>query len=86
MTFDEALSELQADMLSPEWIFLVEETEKLLANTPAEDTDREISNIGHCYLTMLRFSAPNMPETHKLGISYAFTELLRSRSRLKGAN
>jgi len=51
-----------------------------LANTSADDVDREITNMGHRMMLALKHS-PNLSEALQYGLPFAFVELVRERMR-----
>jgi hypothetical protein len=81
MTPEQALRAIQSEMTSPDWIWVMEEFEKLLANTPADDLERECRNLGHCLMLTLKRTAPQMSEAMQYGLPFAFIELLRTKMK-----
>jgi len=78
---DSALEYIQSVILSyPDADELVAGFDELLANVPAADLDREINNLGHCLMLILKKTAPDMPETIQYGLPFAFAEILRERN------
>jgi hypothetical protein len=84
MTPEQALRSIQAEMTSPDWIWCLGEFEKLLANTPAEDLEREVNNVAHCLMLTLKRTAPQMSEAMQYSLPYSFSRLLLERMRAKG--
>jgi hypothetical protein len=90
MNSEQALSAIQSNMTSDDWIWLINEYEKMLPNDalfpahiPATDIEGRCNYLGHClYLTMKR-TAPDEPESLHLGLPYAFSRLLLDRMRKK---
>jgi hypothetical protein len=85
MNTEESLRSIQAEMTSPDWMAVLTEFEKLLANTPKYDIERECDNIGHCLMLTLKSMAPDMPEATQYSLPYAFTRLLRDQMRINKA-
>jgi hypothetical protein len=70
-------------MDNADWSFLLEQSEQLLARMPGDDLDGKISELGDCYLSVLRFGAKDMPEDNQNIIAIAFIEKLRARLKEK---
>jgi hypothetical protein len=73
-----ALHEIQKTF-PPEMVELVGEFEKLLADVPPADLDREINNLGVILRETLTKTAPQMSEPMTYALPYGFIELLRNR-------
>jgi hypothetical protein len=82
MNQEQALSAIQAQMTSPDWVWLMDEYVKLLADTPKDDIERECDNVGHCLMLTLKRTAPQMSEATAYGLPYAFSRLLLQRLEL----
>jgi hypothetical protein len=75
-----ALSQIQSAIKShAETDDLLDNFADLLADVPAGDLDREISNIGHIAMLTLKRTAPQMSEAMQYGLPFAFAELLREK-------
>jgi hypothetical protein len=72
------LHEIQQSFPS-EMLELLDEFEKMLADIPADDLDREISNIGHVLMLTLKNTAPHLSEAMQYSLPFAFVEMLRER-------
>ena len=73
-----ALHEIQKTF-SPEILELLLDFERLLADVPADDLDREIINLGVILRETLQKTAPQMPESMQYALPFGFIELLRTR-------
>jgi hypothetical protein len=64
----------------------MDEYEKLLSATPADDLEREVNNVAHCLVLTLKRTAPQMSDDMIYIMPYAFSRLLLDRMRLKARN
>jgi hypothetical protein len=77
---EKALTEIQkAFVAMPETESMLAGYAALLANTPADDIERQCNNIGHCFYLTLQQTAPDMSEAMQLGLPYAISRLLLQR-------
>lgn len=75
-----ALHQIQQSF-PPEMVGLLNEFEKLLADVPPHDLDREINDVGVILRETLQKTAPQMSETMQYALPYGFIELLRTRMK-----
>lgn len=69
------------EALGTDGLKLADEFADMLANTPADDLDREIDNLGHILMLALKTTAPHLSEAMMYGLPFAFAELIRERMR-----
>jgi hypothetical protein len=63
----------------PEVLELADEFAEMLKGTPAVDLEREANNIGHILMTILKHAVPQMRESMKYALPYAFSRLILQR-------
>jgi hypothetical protein len=83
-TLSKAIDETQRlmQMSNPDWTYLLDETEGILAGMPGDDVEAKIIEIRDTYLTMLRLGS-DMPEASQNMIALAFAKKLRQRLKAK---
>jgi hypothetical protein len=63
----------------PEVLELADEFAEMLKGAPADDLEREANNIGNILMTILKHAVPQMKESMRYSLPFAFSRLLLQR-------
>lgn len=86
MNTEQALRSIQNEMNSPDWLWLLGEFEKLLADTPADELENRVNEVARLLVFTLKQMRPDMSESMLYSLPYSFSRLLLDRIRMKKAN
>jgi hypothetical protein len=73
-----ALHQIQQSF-TPEIVAYLDELAEKMKNTPPEDIDREVNNVGVILRAIIEKESPQLSEPMQWGLPFAAIELLRTK-------